>query len=51
MAQDKIIVISMVENNDIFLAGSDALVYLNVPLHKKYSTKFVWDYLFRMYVS
>ena len=28
----------MEENNDIFLAGGDALVYLAEPMHKKYST-------------
>ena len=28
----------MEENNNIFLAGSDALVYLAGPAHKKYST-------------
>ena len=28
----------MEENNDIFLAGGDALVYLTGPMHKKYST-------------
>ena len=31
----------MEENNDIFLAGGDALVYLVVPMHEKYSTTFV----------
>ena len=31
----------MEENNDIFLAGSDALVYLAEPLHKDYSVTFV----------
>ena len=30
------------ENNDIFLVGSDALVYLTVLIHKRYSTTFVW---------
>ena len=30
----------MEENNDIFLAGGDALVYLTGPMHKKYSTIF-----------
>ena len=30
----------MEENNDIFLAGRDALVYLAVQMHEKYSTKF-----------
>ena len=28
----------MEENNDIFLAGGDALVYLAGPMDKKYST-------------
>ena len=32
----------MEENNDIFLAGGDALVHLAVPMHKKYSTNFFW---------
>ena len=41
----------MEENNNIFLAGSDALVYLTGPMHKKYSTTFVSDYPFNMYVS
>ena len=36
----------MEENNDIFLAGSDALVYLAVPRHKKYSTTFAWGHPF-----
>ena len=31
----------MEENNDIFFAGRDALVYLAEPMHKKYSTTFV----------
>ena len=31
----------MEENNDIFLAGGDALVYLTEPIHKKYSTTYV----------
>ena len=31
----------MEENNDIFLAGGDALVYFTEPLHKKYSAIFV----------
>ena len=31
----------MEENNDIFLAGGDALVYLAAPMHEKYSTTFV----------
>ena len=29
------------ENNSIFLAGGDALVYMTVPVHAKYSTAFV----------
>ena len=39
------------ENNDIFLAGRDALVYLAGPMHKKYSTTFVWGHPFSTYVS
>ena len=31
----------MEENNDIFLAGGDALVHLAGPMHKKYSKTFV----------
>ena len=41
----------MEENNDIFLAGSDALVYLAEPLHKDYSVTFVWSHPFSTYVS
>ena len=41
----------MEENNDIFLAGGDTLVYLAVPLHKKYSTILIWDQPFSTYVS
>ena len=37
----------MEEKNDIFLA----LVYLVVPMHKKYSTTFAWGHAFSMYVS
>ena len=40
----------MAENNDIFLAGNDALVYLVKPMHKKYSTTFVWAHSFIRYV-
>ena len=40
----------MEENNVIFLAGDDALVYLAVPTHKKYSAKFVWGQPFSAYV-
>ena len=36
----------MAENNDIFPAGGDALVYLAVPMHKKYSTTCVWGHPF-----
>ena len=39
------------ENNDIILAVGDALVYLAGPMHKKYSTTFVWSHPFSMYVS
>ena len=41
----------MEENNGISLAVDYALVYLVIPLHKKYSTTFVWDHSFSMYVS
>ena len=39
------------ENSDIFLAGVDAVVYLAEPVHKKYSTTFVWGNPFSTYVS
>ena len=32
-------------NNEIFLAGGDALVYLAEPVHKKYSTKLFYTFL------
>ena len=41
----------MEENNDTFLTGGDALVCLAEPMHKKYSTTFVWGYLFSTHVS
>ena len=41
----------MEENNDIFLAGGDSIVYLAEPMHKKYSTTFVWSHLFSTYMS
>ena len=41
----------MEENNIILLVGGDALVYLTVPMHKKYSTAFVWVHPFSTYVS
>ena len=41
----------MEENNDILLAGGDALVYLTRPIHKKYPTTYVWGHLFSAYVS
>ena len=41
----------MEENNDIFLAGGDALVYLAEPMHKKCSTTFVRGHPFSKYVS
>ena len=41
----------MEENNGIFLAGGDALVYLAVPMHKKYSTTFVCGHPISAYVS
>ena len=40
----------MEENNDIFLAGGYALVYLAEPMHKKYST-FVWGHPFSTFAS
>ena len=40
----------MEENNVIFLAVDYALVYLVIPLHKKYSTTFAWGHSFSMYV-
>ena len=33
-------------NNDIFLAGDDALGYLTRPMHKRYSMTFIWDHPF-----
>ena len=36
----------MEENNNIFLAGGDAFVYLAGPVHKKYSTKFACGHSF-----
>ena len=41
----------MEENNNIFLAGGNALVYLAIPLHKKYSVALVWGNPFSMYIS
>ena len=41
----------MEENNNISLAGGDALEYLAGPTHKKYSTAFVWGHPFSTYVS
>ena len=41
----------MEENSDIFLARGDAVVYLAIPLNKKYSTTCVWGHPFSMYVS
>ena len=41
----------MEENNNIFLADGDALVYLAVPKHKKCSTTFVWGHPSSTYVS
>ena len=33
-------------NNDIFLAGDDALGYLTRPTHKRYSMTFIWGHPF-----
>ena len=41
----------MEENNNIFFAGSDALVYLAQLMHKIYSITFVWGHPFSTYVS
>ena len=41
----------MIEENNIFLAGSDALVYLAEPVHKKYLTKLFCANSFSTYVS
>ena len=38
----------MEENNDIFLDDGDALVYLAVPVRKRYSTTIVWGHPFSM---
>ena len=40
----------MEENNDIFIAGGDASVYLTGPMHKKYSATFIWGHPFSRYV-
>ena len=39
------------ENNDIFLVGSDALVYLVGPMHKKDSKTFIWSHPFSTHIS
>ena len=44
-------VIMMEEDNNIFFAGSDAVVYLAKPIHKKYSTISIWGYPFSKHVS
>ena len=41
----------MEENNKIFLAGGNRLVYLAGPMHKKYTTTFVSGHPFSTYVS
>ena len=41
----------MEENKDIFFAGGDALVYLTVPMHEKYSATFDCVHPFSTYVS
>ena len=40
----------MEENNDIFRAGGDALMYLAEPMRKKCFTTFVWGHPFSTYV-
>ena len=49
--KESIIVIMMKENDDIFLAGADPLVYLAQRMHKKYSAAFVWGHSFSTYIS
>ena len=39
----------MEQNNDIFLAGGNALMYLTGPMHEKYCTAFVWGHPFSTY--
>ena len=41
----------MEENNDVFLAGGDALVYLTGQCTKKNFTTFVYGHPFSTYVS
>ena len=41
----------MEENNNIFLAGGYALVYLAEPIHKEHSTKYFWGSPFSTYAS
>ena len=41
----------MEKNNDNFLAGGDAVVYLTETMHRKYATAFARDHPFSMYVS
>ena len=50
MVHDKIIVVMMDENNDVFLAGANALAYLLEPTHEKYSATFVLGHPFSTYV-
>ena len=38
------------ENNDIFVAGSDALIYLAGPKSKNYFTTFAWGNPFSTFV-
>ena len=40
----------MMEKNNGFLSGVDALVYLAEPMRKKYSITFVWGRPFSTYV-
>ena len=47
----EVCIFKLEENNYIFLAGGDALVYLAEPMHKKCSTTFVWGHPFSTYVS
>ena len=40
----------MEKNNNVFLAGGDALLYFAEPMYKKYSTLFAAIHLLRTYL-
>ena len=41
----------MKENNDIFVACGDALVYLPEPMQKKFSTTLLWNHPLSRHIS